>query len=281
MARACFALATLFLAACGSAAEVPPAHPSKPAARDARTAPSAPAPEAAPAAPAQADSDTGSDDARTAFLLPRDGEWPAGSTPIPGLKQLSSSEATLVARCDAARDKAMTKAKSKSLSKQVAAAMKAMNKVDKRCMSLKWTANGADTAKRHDARAQREMRLIAKGLATNPDACTAGAPNPPRSRDMCLSLMDTMVWDREGWSCVQKGLTDEEIDRFSFGAAYVYSFEVDPELRTYEIVARGCQSPLAGDDGRTELVLRGQLGDATSPEGQIYRRAPTTPAKAR
>jgi hypothetical protein len=279
MARVWFAAASLLLVACAAAPEAPPAHPSTPS----KPAAAEPAPaEDGPAA--TTDSDAASEDARNAYLLPRAGEWPAESTPVPGVKQVSGSEASLVARCDAARDKAMTKAKAKPFSKQLAAVIKAMNKVDKRCSKLKWASDSAGMAKLRDVRAQSEMRIIAKGLATSPEACTAGAANPPRSRDVCMSMMDTMVWDREGWSCVQKGLTEEETQSFSLGAAYVYSFEVDPKLGTYEVVARGCQSMLltgGDDDSRTELVLRGKVGDEDSADGAVYRRSPTPMAKTR
>jgi hypothetical protein len=238
-------------------------------------APAAPAPVASSAAVADA-APKRSDAALSAFLAPRPGEEPADKSQMEGMKPLDAADQALRDKCSAAKEKALQKTSKQDMSKQLAAAMKAMDKVSKRCMDLGLAEQTQSQALRKDERAQREMRVLGKGLAASSRSCGAGAQNPAPKMGVCFLGADAILWDREGWSCLDKALTKEDKDAFELGAAYVYSFKVDADVGAYEIVGRGCTMLLGTGDGNaeTELVLRGKIG-APVDELVVYRRKPS------
>jgi hypothetical protein len=211
-----------------------------------------------------------------AFLAARPGEEPASSTQMDGLHALSDADEALRQKCSAAKDKAVAKASKKDMGKQMADAFKAMDGVSKRCLDLGLLKQTQGQAEAKDMRAQSEMRVIAKGLAASKESCGAGAQNPKPRMGPCFNL-EPVLWDREGWSCVAKGLSKEDRDAFEVGAAYVYSFKVDAAAGGYEVVGRGCSLLLGQKDSgnaETELVLRGKVGEPPA-EGAVYRRKPS------
>lgn len=215
------------------------------------------------------------DDVRAA-VAPKTGEEPADAKPIPGLVTTSAADEALLAKCSAAKDKALERTKKQPFDKQLAAATKAMDAVSKRCLDLALGKQTSGAAQIKDGSAQLEMRAIAKALAKSPDACGAGAPNPAAKMGACMMGIETILWDREGWSCVSKQLSDQDKSVFGFKASYVYSFTTDATLGTWEVVGQGCSMMLGSGGGfaETELVMRGRSGEDVD-KTIIYRRAPS------
>src|SRR4051794_16791608 len=119
------------LAACGGrpapAASAPGANASATAPS---SAPSSSSSVAASSEPTPASGPVSESEAR-AFLAPRGGEEPAETTPMPGTTDAPAADVALLAKCSAAKNAALDRAKKLDMGKQLAAGLKAMEKVSK------------------------------------------------------------------------------------------------------------------------------------------------------
>jgi hypothetical protein len=202
-----------------------------------------------------------------AFLLPHEGESPAEANEPQGLEPLSDADLILAGKCQAV----LTSRKDPlDFSKAVS---KAMDAVSKRCLDLVLTVQTQNQARKRDATAQTQMRVLAKALASGVD-CDSGAPNPAVEMGACFMGMNPLLWDRKGWSCVAKSLSALDTEFFSTSAPYIYRFKIDHVLGTFELVGEGCSMVMGSAVGNveTELVVRGRL--AGEDDIVVLRRRP-------
>jgi hypothetical protein len=213
-----------------------------------------------------------------AFLAPGRGEIAAQGTLPPGLDQpLPKETAALLAKCDAGLAKAEARAKA---AKDPTKAMKEMTRWlasrDRGCVWAEVTRTSRESYITADARAQILIGALADAVARSPATCLTGERNPAPVKNIVCMHEATMIWDRAGWSCVAPRLTDDVRAKFDDRDGYVYSFSIDRDLGTYEVIAEGCYS--AGGESsasRTELVIRGRLGEPPKAT-QFFRREAVT-----
>jgi hypothetical protein len=214
-----------------------------------------------------------------AFLAPGRGEIAAQGSLPPGLDQpLSKETAALLAKCDSATAVAEARAKATNDPQKAFAMMRRhMATRDQRCLDAELWRHSREGYIKTDAHAQKVIAALANAIAQSPASCASGERNPAPHEKNNVCLHDQrMIWDRAGWSCIAPRIEEDMRPAFDDAVnGYVFSFVIDRELETYEVVAEGCYNTEGTRARRTELVIRGRLGEMPKPTHFFRREAVT------
>ncbi len=198
------------------------------------------------------------------YLAPGRGETAAQGSLPPGLDvPMDKESAALVKRCDGKRSDPES-------GRPLMA--KDLKGFDPRCADLqaKRFAREIDTLR--DVGAQQRIVSMAEAIAKAPPSCRAGAENPPHAKIASCSSMESFRWDVRGWSCIYERADERLRASMLDTSGSHWTFSIDPDLGTYEVVASVCYRADKQQEEWTELVIRGRLGDKPKPE-HFFRRA--------